>query len=136
MPGIAGMISRRPGRECESLVRAMVASMEHERFYTSGMYAAPEMGVYGGWVAFEDSFAAGQVFFNEQKDIALIFSGECFEDSETRTGLRQKGHRLGDWLVRLYEEEGDRFFEKLNGLFSGLLIDTRQSKAFLFNDRY
>jgi asparagine synthase (glutamine-hydrolysing) len=61
-------------------------------------------------------------------------------DPETRSGLRQKGHQLGraagDWLVHLYEEEGDRFFEKLNGLFSGLLIDTRQGKTFLFNDRY
>ena len=28
------------------------------------------------------------------------------------------------------------FVEKLNGLFSGLLIDKRQGKAFLFNDRY
>ena len=54
--------------------------------------------------------------------------------------LRQKGHRLeknkGDWLVHLYEEEGDLFFEKLNGLFSGLLIDKRQKKVVLFNDRY
>ena len=118
----------------------MVASMEHEPFYTSGMYAAPEMGVYGGWVAHEHSFADGQVFFNEEKNIALIFAGECFADPEMRPELRQKGHELrepaGDWLVHLYEEEGDQFFAKLNGLFSGLLIDKRQGKAFLFNDRY
>jgi len=70
----------------------------------------------------------------------LLFSGECFVDPETRTELRQKGHELGQaagsWLVHLYEEEGDCFFEKLNGLFSGLLIDKRHGKAFLFNDRY
>ena len=70
----------------------------------------------------------------------LLLSGECFVDYETRADLRQKGHELaeaaGSWLVHLYEEEGDCFFEKLNGLFSGLLIDKRQGKAFLFNDRY
>jgi asparagine synthase (glutamine-hydrolysing) len=70
----------------------------------------------------------------------LLFSGECFADAEMRTGLRQKGHELGQaadsWPVHFYEEEGYRFFEKLNGLFSGLLIDRRQGKAFLFNDRY
>jgi asparagine synthase (glutamine-hydrolysing) len=118
----------------------MVASMEHEPFYDSGAYFVPEMGVYGGWVAHEDSFAAGQVFLNERKDIALLFSGECFVDPETRTELNRKGHELGEaagsWMVHLYEEEGDRFFEKLNGLFSGLLIDKRKSKTFLFNDRY
>jgi asparagine synthase (glutamine-hydrolysing) len=140
MPGIVGIVSQRPFEECQSLVKAMVASMEHEPFYTSGMYTVPEMGVYGGWVAHENSFAADQVFFNEQRNTALLFSGECFVDPETRTDLRQKGHELGQtagsWLVHLYEEEGDQFFEKLNGLFSGLLIDKRQSKAFLFNDRY
>jgi asparagine synthase (glutamine-hydrolysing) len=140
MPGIVGMISKRPAEECESLVRAMVASMEHESFYTSGTYFAPDMGIYGGWIAHENSFAANQVFFNEQKDVTLIFAGECFADLETRNGLTQQGHTLqrnkGDWLVHLYEEEGNQFFERLNGLFSGLLIDRRQRKTFLFNDRY
>jgi asparagine synthase (glutamine-hydrolysing) len=140
MPGIAGIISQRPSGECKSFVKSMASSMEHESFYDSGMYSVPEMGIYAAWVAHENSFGTGQPFFNEQRDIALLFSGECFVDSETRTGLRQKGHELGQaagsWLVHLYEEEGDRFFEKLNGLFSGLLIDKRQGKAFLFNDRY
>lgn len=140
MPGIVGIISERPSVECESLVKSMASSMEHQSFYDSGMYSAPELGIYGGWVAHENSFADGQPFFNERGDVALLFSGECFADAEMRTGLRQKGHDVrqaaATWLVHLYEEEGDRFFEKLNGLFSGLLIDKRQAKAFLFNDRY
>src|SRR6266446_5273270 len=126
MPGIVGIISQRPAAECESLVRAMVASMEHEQFYTSGTYAESDMGLYGGWVAHENSFSAGQVFSNEQKNVALIFTGECFLDPQTWTDLRQKGHRFegnnGDWLIHLYEEQGSQFFVGLNGLFSGLLI--------------
>jgi asparagine synthase (glutamine-hydrolysing) len=118
----------------------MVGSMEHEPFYTSGTYSAPEIGVYVGWVAHENSFAADQVFFNESKDISLVLAGECFADAETRNELQRKGHELGDnpgdWLVHLYEEQGDEYFEKLNGLFSGLLIDKRRKRAFLFNDRY
>src|SRR2546429_5978546 len=140
MPGIVGIVSERPSEECKNLVKSMVASMEHESFYDSGMYSVPEIGIYPGCVAHKNSFAAGQPFFNEQRDVVLLLSGECFVDPETRTGLRQKRHELGraagSWLVHLYEEEGDRFFEKLNGLFSGLLIDKRQGKAFLFNDRY
>jgi asparagine synthase (glutamine-hydrolysing) len=139
MPGIVGIISQRSGDECTSLIGSMLASMQHEDSYASGSYADREIGVYAGWTAHEHSFAADQVFFNESRDIALVFSGECFLDPETRIGLRRKGHRVesnNDWLVHLYEEEGEQFFEKLNGLFSGLLIDRRQKKAFLFNDRY
>jgi asparagine synthase (glutamine-hydrolysing) len=140
MPGIVGIICARPADEFQGLVKSMLISMEHEPFYDSGTHSVPEMGIYAGWVAHEDSFAAGQVFFNEQSDIALLFSGECFVDRERHAELRRKGHELGEvagsWLVHFYEEQGDRFFEKLNGLFSGLLIDKRKSKAFLFNDRY
>jgi asparagine synthase (glutamine-hydrolysing) len=140
MPGIVGIISQRPAEECQSLVKSMASSMEHESFYDSGTYSVPEMGIYAGWVAHKNSLASGQPFFNERRNVVLLLSGECFVDPETRTGLRQKGHELeeaaGSWLVHLYEEEGNRFFEKLNGLFSGLLIDKRQGKAFLFNDRY
>ncbi len=117
----------------------MVSSVQHEDFYASGTYFLEQMGVYAGWTAHEESFAAEQVFFNEQRDVALILSGECFVDPEARSGLRRKGHKLetnNDWVAHLYEEQGEQFFENLNGLFSGLLVDKRQKKAFLFNDRY
>ena len=106
---------------------------------TLGVLGSPEMGVYAGWVAHENSFGAGQLFFNERRDVALSFQASASR-SRNAHRLREKGHELGqaagNWLVHLYEEEGDQFFETLNGLFSGLLIDKRQGKAFLFNDRY
>ena len=140
MPGIVGIISQKPADDCRRLVKSMLSSMEHELFYDSATYSVREMGIYAGWIAHEDSFAAGQVFFNEQRDIALLLSGECFAGPETCAKLKQSGHELGkaagSWLVHFYEEEGDQFFEKLNGLFSGLLIDRRRNRAFLFNDRY
>ena len=36
----------------------------------------------------------------------------------------------------MYEESGMNFLKDLNGWFSGLLIDLRQGKVVLFNDRY
>jgi asparagine synthase (glutamine-hydrolysing) len=118
----------------------MLESMQHEEFYSSGTYCVPESGIYAGWIAHNGSIAASRIVFNEERDMALIFSGECFVDPEVRTSLRQKGHRIqnsdADCLVHLYEEYDEQFVEKLNGLFSGLLIDKREGKVFLFNDRY
>jgi asparagine synthase (glutamine-hydrolysing) len=140
MPGIVGIISGKPIDRCQRQVQSMVASMQHEPFYTSGMYAAPEMGIYGGGVTHDHSWARGQVFLNAQRDIALIFSGECFFDSQTLANVTQGRQQIdadhASRLVHLYEEERDGFFRNLNGLFSGLLIDKRERKAFLFNDRY
>jgi asparagine synthase (glutamine-hydrolysing) len=140
MPGIAGVISRKPAAENARIVNAMIATMWHERFYVTGTVAASEPGVAAGWLAHPDSFAAGQIFQNEQKDLVLVFSGECFIPAETKSFLKQQGHVFsdtgGDCLVHLYEEHGERFLENLNGLFSGLLIDRRRRQCLLFNDRY
>ena len=39
-------------------------------------------------------------------------------------------------MIALYEAMGLRFIERLNGWFSGLLVDLRRHLAVLFNDRY
>lgn len=139
MPGIVGIISEGPAEKCQRLLRSMVASMKHEEFYHAATYHAPNMGVYAGSVVL-DPAPESQIFFNEQKDVILIFSGECFFDPTVGSELHQRGHHVGDvqaaWLVHLYEERGEQFVEDLNGLFSGLLIDQRQRKVFLFNDRF
>jgi asparagine synthase (glutamine-hydrolysing) len=118
----------------------MISAMQHESFYTTGSYAVPELGIFAGWVAMEGSFADCQPVLNEQQDVALIFSGECFSDSALRVQLKQAGHQFNGnnagWIVHHYEEKSQQFFADLNGLFSGLLIDKRQRRAFLFNDRY
>jgi asparagine synthase (glutamine-hydrolysing) len=140
MPGITGIISRKPAAECERAVKIMAATLKHESFHPTGTFSVPELGVFAGWVAHENSFADKQVFQNETRDIALLFSGECYVEAETKNRLRKNGHSFssggGDSLVHLYEDLGEKFFEALNGLFSGLLIDRRQRKIFLFNDRY
>jgi asparagine synthase (glutamine-hydrolysing) len=139
MPGIVGIIGDKPAEERDALVRAMLGTMQYEPFYGSGSYSVEEMGLCAGWVAQENSSGGRRAFFNEQRDVALILCGECFVDPTVRFELRRRGHKLEtdhDWLVHLYEEEGERFFEKLNGLFSGFAIDKRKRKVFLFNDRY
>lgn len=139
MPGIAGIIGNDSPDHYRPLLGAMLRSMKHEEFYRSATYDAPDLGVRAGAVSL-DSLGGSQVFFNERKDVALIFSGECFFDSGVGNELRQKGHQVGEaqatWLVHLYEEEGEQFVENLNGLFSGVLVDQKQRRVLLFNDRY
>jgi asparagine synthase (glutamine-hydrolysing) len=139
MPGIVGLISSQPAVECQRLVKAMVASMSHEAFYVSDTYSAPEMGVYGGLVAIADSPELSRVAVNEREDLALMLAGECWIDDEIVAAIPQNGNRVSGsahWLLNRYEKHGDKFFEKLNGNFSALLIDKRKKESFLFNDRF
>jgi asparagine synthase (glutamine-hydrolysing) len=98
------------------------------------------LGFYAGWTCFQNESGGSLPVWNEAKDVCLIFSGEHHSEQADIDGLRARGHQFdGDdlsWLVHWYEELGPGFLRRLNGWFSGLLLDLRDSTVTLFNDRY
>jgi asparagine synthase (glutamine-hydrolysing) len=140
MPGIVGIISQRPSERYDALVKSMVKCLIHEAFYTNGTYVNKEFGLWSGWACHKGAFEDCLPIWNEKKDICLLFSGEDFSDQTDIDALRTRGHEFGSddasYLVHLYEEAGYEFLEKLNGWFSGVLVDLREQKFILFNDRY
>jgi asparagine synthase (glutamine-hydrolysing) len=140
MPGIVGIISQRPSEEYHARVKSMAKCLMHEPFYTDGTYVNGQLGLWLGWANHAGSFEDCLPIWNEKKDICLLFSGEDFTDQADIDALRTRGHEFGSnnasYLVHLYEEMGCAFLEKLNGWFSGVLVDLREHKLVLFNDRY
>jgi asparagine synthase (glutamine-hydrolysing) len=140
MPGIAGFITRHARPENAETLSAMVKTMMHESFFTFGTLVNAELGLFAGWTAHAGTFADSMPVWNERKDICVIFSGEDFTDAPVIENLRAKGHEFkrGDasYLAHLYEERGPEFLDQLNGWFSGLILDLRERKVVLFNDRY
>jgi asparagine synthase (glutamine-hydrolysing) len=140
MPGIAGIISKAPEEKNAQDLRLMIATMLHEPIYTSGTYINDPLGVYVGWICHEGSFSDCMPLWNEKNDLCLIFYGENYADKELFDQLKAKHHKFDNsnasYLIHLYEEKGIDFLKELNGWFSGLLVDIRTGKVFLFNDRY
>ena len=99
-------------------------------------------GTWGGvgWASLGGSFSDCLPVWNEAKDICLVFSGESFVEPFDLAELVARGHSFNrenaSALVHLYEDKGLGFLERLNGWFSGLLLDLREKNAILFNDRY
>lgn len=118
----------------------MLSSMAHEAWYRSGIHMGGEFGFHIGWVTHGGEFADCLPILNESHDMTLFLAGEVFHDPDVIQGLRNRGHDFvngnASYLIHLYEEKGDGFFNELNGWFSGVLLDNRQNKVFLFNDRY
>jgi asparagine synthase (glutamine-hydrolysing) len=139
MPGIFGIITKKPRPWVEKRMQMMLSVLCHESFYVTGMVHDEALGIYTGWVARKNSFADEMPLWNEQKNKVLVFSGEEYPDPDTRNRLKQRGHNVEEkgpaYLVHLAED--DRTFPKnLNGRFHGLLIDRNSGTAMLFNDRY
>ena len=104
----------------------MLECMMHDPSYVSGMLKLEDQGLGVGWVAHQ----------------GLIF--RLYAGMERK--WRHLPHLLGRGtflcgynaknLVKRYEELGGKFFESLNGIFSGLILDLRNNEVVLFNDRY
>jgi len=136
VPGIAGIISKAPiGR---AVIEQMTAAMVHEPFHTSGIYAAEKLHV--GWVCERGSFSDCMPVWNPSRDICVIFSGEDFSDqseiSRVTRGAHKDAPENASYLAFLYEAIGLEFVERLNGWFSGVVVDLRKHTVVLFNDRY
>jgi asparagine synthase (glutamine-hydrolysing) len=140
MPGIFGIICKNPNQGYENELKAMQGTMLHESFYSTGTYCEKSLGFYGGWTCLENSFCDCLPIFNETRDLVLLFSGEDNSNLENQNLLTGKNHvfdrKNAGYLIHLYEEKGKDFLAEINGLFHGIIIDLREKKLLLFNDRY
>lgn len=139
MPGIVGFITKAPRQSAGPHLQRMVEAINHESFYSTGTWIEESLGVYVGWAVQKNSFSDGQPLMNERQDVVLVFSGEDYPEPGTAGRLTSRGHQFDakgpSYLVHVYEDD-PRFPAGLNGRFHGLVIDRRQGKAVLFNDRY
>jgi asparagine synthase (glutamine-hydrolysing) len=137
MPGFAGYIGKMAGGEGFPLtMESMAGAMIHEAHHSADRMLLPRQRLGLGWV--RDSETAGVVTgWNQEHDIFLLFNGEEFSvDGGVKSSVSNDGDPKACRIIRLYEEMGDGFLERLNGWFSGLLVDMRGQRAILFNDRF
>jgi asparagine synthase (glutamine-hydrolysing) len=132
VPGIVGLITKRPRQWAEPQLLRMLASVRHEPFYKTGTWINESLGVYAGWTAIEDSFADGMPLRDEDRDLTLIFSGEEYGH---RTQALKGDRSQAAGLLRLAAKD-PHFVSALDGLFHGVLADSRAGSVSLFNDRY
>ncbi|MDH3686637.1 MAG: asparagine synthase (glutamine-hydrolyzing), partial [Myxococcales bacterium] len=81
-----------------------------------------------------------QPMSNEDESLWLLFNGEIYNYRSLREDLISRGHRFktdgdGEVILHLYEEEGDDFVHRLNGMFGIALWDARHRRLVLVRDR-
>ncbi len=118
----------------------MKESLTHEAFYNGGVLVDPDRHWGVGWTSLPGSFSDGLPVWNEARDMVLLFHGEHHADRRAVEDLKQRhaipGALDASHLIHLYEERGEQFFQELNGFFHGAVIDLKNRRFILFNDRY
>ncbi len=141
MCGICGVLS--PGGAGErdrDLVRRMTAAIVHRGPDGDGFYDGDRVVLGMRRLKIIDLATGDQPIFNEDRTVAVVFNGEIYNFPELRRDLEARGHRFRtradtEVIVHLYEDHGDGFVHRLNGMFAIALWDDRRRRLVLARDR-
>src|SRR5215510_12497330 len=144
MCGIAGAwsFSDTFPADVDTVVR-MRDALAHRGPDDAGVEAWPEAGVGLGHrrLSIVDLSSAGhQPMSNEDGTVWIAYNGEVYNHEELRQELLAKGHVYRsrtdtETILHLYEEEGPRCVERLDGMFALAIWDSRRRELFLARDR-
>jgi asparagine synthase (glutamine-hydrolysing) len=87
-----------------------------------------------------DLRTGNQPIANEDKTVWVVYNGEIFNYPVLKPELEAKGHRFStkadtEAILHLYEEHGEDFVSRLNGMFAIALWDARRRRLILARDR-
>ncbi len=137
MCGIAGFV----GKGSQETLERMAHAVAHRGPDDQGIICKEDVGLAHTRLSIIDLSSAGhQPMWNEDKSVALIFNGEIYNFQNLRTELQKRGvvFTTGtdtEVIIRLYEREGERCFEKLVGMFALALYDFKKKCLLLARDR-
>jgi asparagine synthase (glutamine-hydrolysing) len=144
--GICGILATSPGFDADrDTVVAMRDTMVHRGPDDAGadVWATPECRVALAQrrLSIVDLSPAGHnPMPNEDGTVWITYNGEIYNHNALRAELEAKGHHYRsrcdtETIVHLYEEEGPRCVERLQGMFAFAIWDIRRRELFLARDR-
>ena len=137
MPGIVGLITKKNPSQARAELAAMLNAIRYEAFYSCGTWDAESLNVYCGWTALPGSFSDGMPLRDLTGGTHIVFSGEDYsrngdgKQACTRCAISPESA----YLLRRYENNPE-FEQTLNGMFHGVVADSKRGTVKLFNDRF
>jgi asparagine synthase (glutamine-hydrolysing) len=140
MCGICGIASEGTRADADA-VRAMSETLLHRGPDSFGEYVDETVVLAARRLSIIDLETGDQPIANEDGTVHVIQNGEIYNYAELRRELERAGHTFrtrGDTevLVHLYEEHGERFADRLRGMFAIAVWDTRRRRLVLARDRF
>lgn len=139
MCGICGYYSFEKGNPDENLLKKMCSVIEHRGPDDEGIFLDKGVGLGMRRLSIIDIEGGRQPVHNEDSTIWIVFNGEIYNYRELRLSLEKK-HRFytssdTEVIVHLYEEFGEGFVSRLNGMFGLAIWDSNNNKLLLARDR-
>ncbi len=141
MCGIAGIATTHPDNSLRSAAERMAAAMIHRGPDSQGVQEFPSCLLVNARLSIIDLSDRGRMPMSSLDGQTWItYNGETYNAAELRGELEQRGHSFRttsdtEVVLNLYLEYGERFVEKLRGMFAFAIWDARDRKLVLARDR-
>lgn len=141
MCGICGIYNfDRDKRVKRAEILGMRDIMTHRGPDSAGIYLEGNIGLGFRRLSIIDLSTGDQPLQSEDGQVVLITNGEIYNYKELKESLLEKGHHFRtktdvEVILHLYEEYGDSFIPKLNGMFAFVLYDRSKDYLLLARDR-
>ena len=141
MCGISGLISSTPLSEKDKVaVARMNAHLFHRGPDSEGTFASGHAVLAMRRLSIIDLAGGQQPLYNETRDITVVCNAEIYTFAALRRELEALGHRFAtnsdvETIVHAYESWGDKFLERLRGMFALALWDSTRGRLILARDR-
>ena len=140
MCGIAGVHNLVDRVVDPHMLREMIDALRHRGPDDVGIHIDRQTGLGHARLSIVDISGGSQPMHEGNRSLWITFNGEIFNHIELRDELIQKGHRFAtrsdtEVILRLYQEDGEKCVERLNGQWAFAIWDSRRKKLFLSRDR-
>lgn len=141
MCGIAGIATTHPDDSLRAAAGRMAAAMKHRGPDSQGVEEFHSCFLVNARLSIIDLSERGRMPMSAPDgQVWITYNGETYNASELRGDLEARGHCFRttsdtEVVLHLYLEFGERFMEKLRGMFAFAIWDERESKLLLARDR-
>jgi asparagine synthase (glutamine-hydrolysing) len=139
MCGICGIATGGPAPAPE-VVQRMLETLTHRGPDDQGTIALDGVALGMRRLSIIDLEGGHQPIHNEDESCWIVYNGELYNFRELRRQLQGHGHEFytdsdTEVVLHAYEEWGDSFVERLNGMYALAIWDRRRGRLTLARDR-
>ncbi|MHB1389982.1 MAG: asparagine synthase (glutamine-hydrolyzing) [Thermoleophilia bacterium] len=140
MSGIAGIFRTDSQSVAQSDLDRMAQTIAHRGPDGFESFVRGGVGLSFGFLQIPSAVSVRQPLQNEDGSVTIVCDGRVYNHAALRSRLESGGHRFAtasdvEVLLHLYEEEGERFLEQVNGMYGLAIWDANKQLLLLARDR-